>query len=349
MTSTKIGVVLFNLGGPDQISAVEPFLINLFNDAAIIRLPQPFRYLIAKLIARRRAPMAKDIYECLGGRSPILEETQAQANALEKLLNANSSGAAFKVVIAMRYWMPRSDAAALELKKWGADDIVLLPLYPQFSTTTTASSLTDWTRAVLDWNLKANTRAVCCWPTEPGLIASHAAKIATVLRRNPTLRVLFSAHGLPEKIVKSGDPYPAHVERTVAAVVAELARLGLASIDWRICYQSRVGPLKWIGPSTDDEIRRAGAEHKGLVVVPIAFVSEHSETLVELDQEYRKFAHGAGVPRYERTPTPSTDPVFIAGLARLVGSALDNTAAIATRPGEIRCMPSAGCPLAKLS
>ena len=349
MTSAKIGVVLFNLGGPDQISAVEPFLINLFNDPAIIHLPQPFRYLIAKLIARRRAPMAKDIYERLGGRSPILEETQAQASALESLLNTDGSGHTFKVVIAMRYWMPRSDAAALELKKWGTDEIVLLPLYPQFSTTTTASSLADWKRAAKDWDLKVHMRAICCWPTEPGLIESHAAKIATVLRRNPTLRVLFSAHGLPEKIVKAGDPYPAQVERTVAAVVAELSRQGLASLDWRICYQSRVGPLKWIGPSTDDEIRRASAEHKGLVMVPIAFVSEHSETLVELDQDYRKLALGAGVPRYERTATPSADPVFIAGLATLVRSSLDNTAAIATGPSETRCMPNAGCPLAKLS
>jgi len=349
VTSLKIGVVLFNLGGPDQISAVEPFLINLFNDPAIVRLPQPFRYLIAKLIARRRAPMAKDIYEQLGGRSPILEETQAQADALEKLLNANGSGHTFKVVIAMRYWIPRSDAAALELKKWGADEIVLLPLYPQFSTTTTGSSLIDWKRTVQDWNLKANVRAICCWPTEPGLVESHAAKIATVLRRNPNLRVLFSAHGLPEKIVKAGDPYPGQVERTVAAVVDNLGRRGFGALDWRISYQSRVGPLKWIGPSTDDEIRRAGVERKGLVVVPIAFVSEHSETLVELDQEYRKLAYGAGVPRYERTPTPSVDPLFIAGLARLVGTSLDHPASLAVRPGESRCFPGAGCPLATLS
>lgn len=349
MTSAKIGVVLFNLGGPDQISAVEPFLINLFNDPAIIRLPQPFRYIVAKLIARKRVPMAKEIYERLGGRSPILEETQAQANALERLLNADASVRAFKVVVAMRYWLPRSDAAALELKNWGAEEVVLLPLYPQFSTTTTASSLADWKRAAADWDLKIKTRAICCWPTEPGLIESHAAKLIPVLSRDPDLRVLFSAHGLPEKIVKSGDPYPAQVERTVAAVVAELARRGFSSVDWRISYQSRVGPLKWIGPSTDDEIRRAGAEGKGLVVVPIAFVSEHSETLVELDQEYRKLAHGAGVPRYERTPTPSADPVFIAGLARLVNASLDDAAPIATRPGETRCMPSAGCPLANIS
>lgn len=349
MTSSKIGVVLFNLGGPDQISAVEPFLVNLFNDPAIIRLPQPLRYLIAKLIARKRTPMAKEIYERLGGRSPILEETQTQADALESLLNADISGQTFKVVIAMRYWMPRSDAAALELKKWGADQVVLLPLYPQFSTTTTASSLADWKRAAKDWDLKAGTRAICCWPTEQGLIESYASKIALVLQRNPNLRVLFSAHGLPEKIVKAGDPYPAHVERTVAAVVAELERQGFAALDWRISYQSRVGPLKWIGPATDDEIRRAGAERKGLVVVPIAFVSEHSETLVELDQEYRKLAHGAGVPRYERAATPSADPVFIAGLARLVISSLDNAAPIAGRTGEAKCMPSAGCPLANLS
>ena len=348
MSSAKIGVVLFNLGGPDQINAVEPFLINLFNDAAIIRLPQPFRYLLAKLIARKRAPMAKEIYERLGGRSPILEETQAQADALEKSLNAGGSNQTFKVIPAMRYWLPRSDAAALELKKWGADEVVLLPLYPQFSTTTTASSLVDWKRAAKDWDLKAKTRAVCCWPTEPGLIQSHAAKIATVLRRNPNLRVLFSAHGLPEKIVKAGDPYPVHVERTVKAVVDKLTEQRLGVLDWRISYQSRVGPLKWIGPSTDDEIRRAGAERKGLVVVPIAFVSEHSETLVELDQEYRKLAYDAGVPRYERTPTPSVDPMFIAGLARLVQTSLANPELIASRPGESQCPPGVGCPLAKL-
>ena len=349
MTATRIGVVLFNLGGPDQISAVEPFLVNLFNDPAIIRLPQPFRYVIAKLIARTRAPMAKEIYQRLGGRSPILEETDAQAAALENVLNANGSGRSFKVVVAMRYWLPRSDAAALALKDWGAEEAVLLPLYPQFSTTTTASSLADWKRAAKDWNLKIESRAICCWPTEPGLIESHTAKIAAILKLHPDLRVLFSAHGLPEKIVKTGDPYPAQVERTVVATVAELKRRGFASVDWRICYQSRVGPLKWIGPSTDDEISRAGAERKGLIVVPIAFVSEHSETLVELDHEYRKLAHAAGVPRYERTSTPSADPVFIAGLARLVSGSLDTAAPIAARCGEARCAPNTGCPLTNLS
>jgi ferrochelatase len=181
---------------------------------------------------------------------------------------------------------------------------------------------------------------------EPGLIASIVAKLAPILRADPALRVLFSAHGLPERIVKAGDPYPAQVGETVAAVMQGLAEQGIASVDRCICYQSRVGPLKWIGPSTDAEIRRAGGEGKGVVVVPIAFVSEHSETLVELDRDYRALARESGVPRYERLPTPGTDPLFIAGLADLVKGALGRTAAIASGAGRKICVESAQCPLA---
>jgi ferrochelatase len=346
MSKQRVGVVLFNLGGPDSLTAVEPFLINLFNDRAIIRLPQPLRYLVARLIARRRAPAAKDIYEALGGRSPILEETTRQATALEAALNGPATDRAFKVVVAMRYWMPRSDEAAAVLADWGAERIVLLPLYPQFSTTTSASSLRDWRRAAKDWRVTAETRALCCWPMEPGLIQSIVDKLAPVLRADPTLRVLFSAHGLPERIVKAGDPYPSQVGETVAAVMQGLAEQGIASVYRQICYQSRVGPLKWIGPSTDDEIRRAGAERKGVVVVPISFVSEHSETLVELDRDYRRLAQEAGVPRYERVSTPGTDPLFIAGLARLVTRAADQPTAIASGMGRKLCVESDGCPLA---
>jgi ferrochelatase len=343
--SERIAVVLFNLGGPDHLGAVEPFLANLFNDPAIIRVPQPFRYLLARMIARRRAPLAKDIYERLGGSSPIVSETQRQADALSAALARRTPSTKFKVVIAMRYWNPRSDEAASMLADWNPDRIVLLPLYPQFSTTTTVSSLADWTRAARERGLRAPTHAVCCWPVEPGFIRAYADGLARVLRQDPSLRVLFSAHGLPEKIVKAGDPYPEHVRATVRAVIAKLADDGIVNIDWTVCFQSRVGPLRWIGPSTDEEIRRAGAERRGVVVVPIAFVSEHSETLVELDQEYRKLADAAGVPRYERVATPTVAEPFIEGLAGLVQGALAGREAIAAGSPHGACQAGSACAL----
>jgi ferrochelatase len=270
--SGRIGVVLFNLGGPDRPTAIQPFLVNLFNDPAIIRLPQPFRYIVARLIARRRTPFATDIYERLGGSSPILRETKQQAEALGQELARRLPATEFKIVIAMRYWTPRSDEAAAALADWKPDEVVLLPLYPQFSTTTTASSLADWNRMALDQGLTVPTRAVCCWPTERGLIQSFVDSLKPVLSENPDLRVLFSAHGLPEKIVTAGDPYPEQVMATTRAVVDALAADGFGNIDWTVCYQSRVGPLRWIGPSTDEEVRRAGAEGRGVIVVAISLV-----------------------------------------------------------------------------
>ena len=211
--------------------------------------------------------------------------------------------------------------AAAAVKDWGADEIVLLPLYPQYSTTTTGSSLADWRRAAKAVGLTAPSRALCCYPDEAGFIDTVAAGIRQALSRwlaDVKKRVLLSAHGLPEKIVAAGDPYRWQVERTVAAL---RSALDLPELDTVVCYQSRVGPLAWIGPGTDAEIRRAGEEGIGLVVVPVAFVSEHSETLVELDIDYRHLADTAGVPRYARVPTVGTAPGFIAGLARLARQA----------------------------
>ncbi len=310
---SKCAVVLFNLGGPDSPAAVRPFLFNLFNDPAIITLPQPLRWVIARLIAARRAPVARAIYRRLGGGSPIVANTEAQARAVEAAL-----GPGYRVFVAMRYWRPMSREAAAAVKQWGADDVVLLPLYPQFSTTTTASSLADWHQAAAAIGLSAPTRALCCYPNEPGFIAALAAEIRAALKVWPPrerVRVLLSAHGLPEKIMAAGDPYRWQVERTAAAL---RAAVGMSDLDCVVCYQSRVGPLAWIGPATDAEIRRAGTEGAGLIVVPIAFVSEHSETLVELDMEYRHLAAATGVPHYVRVPTVGTAPDFIAGLAALV-------------------------------
>ena len=316
---SKTAIVLFNLGGPDSLEAVRPFLFNLFNDPAIIALPQPWRWMIAWLIAARRAPIARGIYERLGGGSPLRANTEAQALALKTCLGEN-----YRVFVAMRYWHPYAEETATAVAEWGAEEIVLLPLYPQFSTTTTASSLAAWQRAAITAGLSAATRMICCYPEEPGFIAALTIEIRRVLARWPPSekrRLLFSAHGLPERIVARGDPYRWQVERTVAALRSALA---LPDLDSVICYQSRAGPLKWLGPSTDAEIRRAGAEGVGLIVVPVAFVSEHSETLVELDIDYRHLAAEAGVPSYIRIPTVGTAPSFIAGLANLVRGAQEH-------------------------
>ncbi|MFQ5773816.1 MAG: ferrochelatase [Kiloniellaceae bacterium] len=335
---SKVAVILFNLGGPDRLDAVRPFLLNLFDDRAIIAAPRLVRWLLARFISWRRAPVARRIYATIGGGSPLLANTQAQAAALEAALACQSGeGPEFKVYIAMRYWHPRSDEAAAAVKAYGAERIVLLPLYPQFSTTTTGSSVADWTRAAARARLVVPTTTLCCYPSEPGFVAEVAAGVRAALQRAKSSgrpRVLFSAHGLPRKIVAGGDPYPWQVERSVAAVLDEL---GIPDLDWRICYQSRVGRLEWIGPGTDAEIARAGREGVPVVVVPIAFVSEHSETLVELDIDYRQLARESGVPAYERVPTVADGPRFIEGLARLVRAALAESRPVCSGAGGRTC------------
>jgi ferrochelatase len=324
---------LFNLGGPDSPAAVRPFLQNLFSDPAIISLPGILRRPLAKLIAARRAPVARKIYEHLGGGSPILPETEAQARALEAELAR--AGHQAKCFIAMRCWHPFTHEAVAAVKAFAPDEIVLLPLYPQYSTTTTQSSLTEWRRQANRGGISAPQHEVCCYPTETGFISALADLLSGALgKANPAIsyRVLFSAHGLPKRVVDRGDPYQWQVERTVEAVLARLKR---PELDWTICYQSRVGPLEWIGPATDAEIRRAGADGKGIIVVPVAFVSEHSETLVELDIEYGKLAKESGVPDYIRVPTVRTHPSFIAALASLVGIALDAKTPVTSAPGRL--------------
>ncbi|WP_259781824.1 ferrochelatase [Aestuariispira ectoiniformans] len=322
----KTAIILFNLGGPDGPETVKPFLFNLFNDPAIIGLPQPFRWLLAKLISGRRAPEAAKIYEELGGRSPLLPNTKVQAKALEKALEGDRGSLGdVRCFIAMRYWHPFAHEAASAAREWGADQVVLLPLYPQYSTTTTGSSLKDWKRAASNLGFKPKTRAVCCYPGEEGFVDAVADKLKATLAElgdipQQDLRILFSAHGLPQKVIDGGDPYQKQVEATAAAIMTRIAD---TEHDWLVCYQSRVGPLEWIKPYTEEEIRRAGAEKKHLVVVPIAFVSEHSETLVELDIEYRDLARECGVPGYHRVGTVDDHPAFIEGLARIVRDALE--------------------------
>lgn len=332
----KLAVVLYNLGGPDSLDAVEPFLTNLFSDPAIISLPALLRRPLARFIARRRAPVAREIYAKLGGRSPILEETQAQANALEHALTDRGHEA--RAFIAMRCWKPFTDEAAGRMAAWEPDHVVRLPLYPQFSITTTASSEAAWIEASAAAAITAPQSRVCCYPWVEGFVAAGTALIRDAFAKaKPGLsyRLLLSAHGLPKRTVAKGDPYRWQVERSAAAVIEALAVPGL---DWSVCYQSRVGPLEWIGPATDAEIRRAGAEGKALIVAPIAFVSEHSETLAELDMDYRKLARESGVPDYLRVPTVGTRPEFIGALADLVERALRS-------PEPATCGAARICPM----
>ena len=314
----KIAIVLFNLGGPDSPAAIKPFLLNLFSDPAILRVPFFVRFFLARIIAGTRLKPATENYAFLGGRSPLLELTQQQGAALETQFDDIDA----KCFIAMRYWHPFSLETARAVKAWAPDEIVLLPLYPQYSSTTTGSSLTAWRTAAAKAGLMVRTSSLCCYATDPAYVAATAAMVrsaydsarATLDPAIP-LRVLFSAHGLPEKIVQAGDPYQAQIEQTAAAV---RDAWGQPDLDWIVCYQSRATPVKWIGPSTDQEIERAGRDGVAVLVIPIAFVSEHSETLVELDIEYRHLAEKSGVKGYFRVPAQNSDPGFIAALAGLV-------------------------------
>lgn len=339
MTSRRVAIILFNLGGPDSQQAVRPFLFNLFNDKAIIGAPQPIRFFIAQLISRTREKLAKANYALMGGGSPILPETQKQAAALEIEIAKRVSNVTFKCFPAMRYWKPFVKDAARAAKEWGATDAILLPLYPQFSSTTTASSLRAW-HAVSD--LPAST--ICCYPAGASFAQTHADSILETWRNAgspPSPRILFSAHGLPQNVIDRGDPYQWQVEQSVAAVRALLP----ADWDVRTCYQSRVGPLKWIGPSTEEAIHEAAKDGAGVLIAPIAFVSEHVETLVELDIEYAQLARSLNLPFYLRAPAPGAAPRFIDALAELAERALSASGKTQSESGGRLCPARWGlCP-----
>ena len=312
----------FNLGGPDHPNAVEPFLINLFSDPAIISLPQPFRGILAKFIGKRRARVARPIYEKLGGGSPLLPNTKAQAQALEEKLTNQSLTA--KVFIAMRYWHPMTKETVQNVLDFAPDKIILLPLYPQFSTTTSRSSLRAWQEHAKKAKLNTPSQAICCYPKLDGFINAMADLVNPIYEKSQAMgptKLLFSAHGLPKKIIDRGDPYQWQVEQTAQGLVDKLK---IKNLDWQVCYQSRVGPLEWIGPSTDQAIIAAGKAKQNIVLCPIAFVSEHSETLVELDIEYRHLAEENGVAHYFRVPTVGCHEAFINGLADMVLKSLAN-------------------------
>jgi ferrochelatase len=338
----RIAVVLFNLGGPDSPAAVRPFLLNLFTDPAILRVPFFIRPILARIIARARTKPATANYELLGGKSPLLELTKGQADALGGALASVLPGVEAQCFIAMRYWHPFSREAAKQVAAFSPDHVVLLPLYPQYSTTTSGSSFTAWREAAASIGLACTTTTLCCWYEAPAFAAATAALIRTSYdqaraKLDPAvpLRLLFSAHGLPEVIVRKGDPYQFQVERSAAAVVAALDIPGL---DWSICYQSRATPQQWLEPSTEAAIDTAIADKVAVLIAPIAFVSDHSETLVELDVEYAEIAHEKGIAGYFRVPAQNSDSGFIQALAQVV------VGAVQAGPGLVRAGGCAACP-----
>ena len=310
----KSAVILFNLGGPDKLESVEPFLFNLFNDPAIISIPSIIRYPLAKFISKRRAPIAKNIYKEIGNKSPILELTQKQAESLENFLTKKGD---YKCFVVMRCWHPRATEVIKKVREYNPDEVVLLPLYPQYSASTSGSSINEWNNLCKKENYKVKTKTICCYPTESNFLESHANLIKKILKtlENKNFKLIFSAHGLPENKIKKGDPYQWQVEKTVEGIMSKLRN---ENLDFIISYQSRVGPLKWIEPSTDEIIIKYSKEKKGIIIVPVAFVSEHSETLVELDIEYKKLAEENGCSFYKRVPALGIEENFIKGLAELI-------------------------------
>lgn len=322
LKNKKTAIVLFNLGGPDSKSSVKPFLFNLFNDKYIITLPKFLRYLVAWLISSRREKTAQEIYAHLGDKSPILDETKAQADSLEKSLRT-SSDVDYKVFICMRHWHPMSNEVVKDIVAFNPDEVILLPLYPQFSTTTTLSSIEDFSDKIRKILPNILYKTICCYPKDKTFIQSHVDLISQAMEKindKNNCRILFSAHGLPKKIIESGDPYQWQVENTVQSIIEELP---FSQIDYKISYQSRVGPLEWIGPNTEEEIEKAGKEQKELMVVPVAFVSEHSETLVELDIEYKAIADKHSI-NYIRVPTLSINNYFVESLKNMVTNATNS-------------------------
>ena len=335
----KIAVILFNLGGPLTSQDVKPFLYRLFSDPLIIRLPSLLRHSLAYFISRLRAPLARKNYQFLGGGSPLLKHTKAQAKALKaKLKDELSNIKDIHVFIAMRYWHPLTEEVVKQVQQSNPDEIILLPLYPHYSTTTTQSSLSEWQRQSLKHHLNGKPHIVCCFYDDDLFIQAHLALLKEEMKKfppNDATYFLFSAHGVPQKIIDEGDPYQTHIEKSVQKIAHQL---GLHHQQWGLSYQSRVGPLKWLEPETGSEIRRLAREEKieNLFLIPISFVSEHIETLVELDIEFGAIAREEKIKHYIRVPTLSCHPIFISCLARLVKKSLSQDEILC--PDEKTCV-----------
>jgi protoporphyrin/coproporphyrin ferrochelatase len=311
MTKQNItGVLLLNLGGPDTIEDVEPFLVNLFSDRQIIRLGPAFlQKFIARRIARRRAPKSSESYRLIGGGSPIRRITDQQAQALERLL-----GEGFLVRSCMRYWHPFADEAIRKMVEAGSSRLVALPLYPHYSIATSGSSFTDLRQSVQKTAPELPILEIRSWPSEPSYIRCLAERITEGINRfgGDPVEVVYSAHSLPKKFIDEGDPYVDEIRTTITALEKQTGREGI------LCFQSRSGPVEWLEPSTPDMIRQlAGRGCTNILMVPISFVSDHVETLYEIDMLYREMAAELGI-RLESTSGLNDDPLFIEALGNLV-------------------------------
>ena len=317
----KISVVLFQLGGPDSAAAVEPFLYNLFCDPDIIDFFGAWfaRRPLARYIARKRAGVVREHYDAIGGHSPIRLLTERQARALEAALAPHCDARCF---IAMRYWNPLTAEAVAEVKACGATELVLLPMYPQYSFATTSSSLKEWKRLYNPNGSAPREHVIEKFFDHPLYIQAIAEKIAlslTHFREPNRAHIVFSAHGLPLSLIERGDPYAKHVEETVRLVMQR----GAWKNSHTLCYQSKVGRRKWLSPSLTETIEKlARAGEKQLLVVPVAFVTEHIETLHEINIEAREEAHKLGVEQFEMMPAVGDSPTFISALADLVLKAI---------------------------
>jgi ferrochelatase len=313
----KLGVILFQLGGPDSLEAIEPFLYNLFCDPDIIDFPfaRIARQPLARLISSRRAKHVAHHYAEIGGKSPILEFTMRQAVALEAALRTDFDA---RVVVAMRYWRPFTDEAIRDMERHAPGEVVLLPLYPQYSKTTTGSSLNEWTRHYHPNGWSPRVHVVKEFYEDPAYLNSVVESVDKALAGFDDPRevdVVFSAHSLPLSVVEKGDPYQKQIEHTTELVWRQGGWPGRR----HLCYQSKVGASKWLRPSMHETVKRLAAEgRKHVLVVPISFVSDHVETLHEIDIEHREQAKELGILDYRMVPGLNDSPAFIGALAGLV-------------------------------
>ena len=344
-----VGVLLLNLGGPETLDDVQPFLYNLFADPDIIRLPGVLQFLqspLAALLSNSRAPKSREAYESIGGGSPLRRITDEQANALQSALVAKGLKNS-KCYVGMRYWKPFTEEAVEQIKADGVTKLVVLPLYPQFSISTSGSSLRLLEQIFGEDEYLATRMShtvIPSWYERPGYVQAMADLIKAELNRpdgqfdSPDEPVVFfSAHGVPVSYVETaGDPYKEEMEECVALIMARLKEMGVAN-EHVLAYQSRVGPVEWLKPYTDDVIRELGEKKtKAMVAVPISFVSEHIETLEEIDMEYRELAEESGVEQWGRVPALDTNPVFIDDLADAVVESLDGMSKAASMsPGDL--------------
>ncbi|BHH84342.1 ferrochelatase [Desulforhopalus sp. 52FAK] len=314
MKQKKHGIILLNMGGPEKLEDVQPFLNNLFSDRDIIRLGPAFlQKYIARYIAHKRAPKSRGIYRKIGGTSPLKKITQSQAAALEQTLN-NTDNDTYIVTIAMRYWPPFSDQAVSELLDQGVDKITVLTLYPHYSKATTGSSVSEVKKSIEKIAPSMPTRYIKEWPEQPLYIKALAANITAGLEgfNDQAVEVVYSAHSLPTSYIKEGDPYVDHLLNTIAAIEK------ITNIKGKICYQSRSGPVEWLSPSTPEMIQTLADEGcKNILMVPISFVSDHVETLYEIDIQYKEEAKELGID-LRSSASLNTNPLFIEALKDLV-------------------------------